>query len=288
MDLESVQELVAEDDLREIETRVGPALLHANGRFVLALVDLAQRQGRLPRPTNYVFFDRHHDALEPICMDKIRKMRKKGFKQAELIKLCREDLRKTNDDWLQAGMHLGLIGNVVLFGHEPSESLEFPLEITDCAGEDHRMDSLWLPCSELEYQGSLSDYVRFQQLQPIWDTLGWGIKPRDRFRFHNRQQLVLDIDLQCFALDYRDYVFPWPERIFEKEFLTPSDYVTVKGITAQQFVRELAETAGLLTIERSPNFCGGVKDSEWILEKVHQYVFGGEMAPKPTKKFVVN
>lgn len=288
MDLDAVKELVFEDGLRELETPVGPALLHTDHRFVLPLIDLAQRQGRLPRPANYVLFDRHHDALEPMCMEKIRKMRKLGFSTAELIELCRTDLRKTDDDWLLTGMHLGLIGNVILFGHEPADSLDFPLQIEDCAGGTHRYDSLYLPCSELEYQGSLSDYARMMELRPVWETLGWEIKPKDRFRFHGRQRIVLDIDLQCFALQYREYVFPWPERIFEKEFLTPSKYSTVRGVTAQQFVQEMAGTAGILTIAKETNFCGGVADADWILEKVLQYAFGRGAPPARAEKVVVN
>lgn len=288
MDLDAVKELVFEDGLREIETPAGPALLHTDHRFVLPLVDMAQRQGRLPRPANYVFFDRNPDSLEPMCMDKIRKMRKRGFTTAQLIDLCRTDLRKTDDDWLLAGMHLGLIDNVVLFGCAPTYSEDFPMEITDCAGGKHRYDSLYLPCSELEYQGSLSDVARMMTLMPVWETLGWEIKPKDRFRFHNRQRLVLDIDLQCFALEYRDYVFPWPERMFEGEFLKPSEYSTVRGITAQQFMRELAGTAGLLAFAKESNFCGGEPDSEWILEKVLRYAFGKGTTPVRPEKVVVN
>ncbi|MBM3768274.1 MAG: hypothetical protein FJW32_23065 [Acidobacteria bacterium] len=288
MDLDAVKELVFEDGLREIETPVGPALLHTDHRFVLPLIDLAQRQGRLPRPAHHVLFDRFHDSTEPLCMDKLRAMRKRGFTTAGLIDLCKNHLRKTDDDWVQAGMHLGLIGNVILFGHEPSDHVDFPLQIEDSAGEIHRMDSLYLPCSELEYQGSLSDSARRLKLETLWETLGWEMKPRDRFRFTGQQRLVLDIDLQCFALEYREYTFPWPERIFEAEFLTPSTYVTVEGVTAQQFVRELASNAGLLTIAREANFCGGEADADWILEKVQQYAFGKGMAPLPKEKVVVN
>jgi len=94
-----------------------PYILHEDHRWVLPIVHFAQQRGTLPKPCTVVMFDRHHDALDPSkkSMDDLRRLRSTPTLQG-VVSLCAEGLSKIDDDWLKAGMELGLFGHAVIFG----------------------------------------------------------------------------------------------------------------------------------------------------------------------------
>jgi uncharacterized protein YoaH (UPF0181 family) len=218
-------------------------------------------------------FDAHHDALEPACLDRIRSLRAGGFSTGDVIELCRQDLRQLDDDWLRAGMHLGLIGDAVVFGVE-NHFNEFPMDFTDKSGCAHRIELLELPGHGLGYQGSLSDLAKSYAYDRAWEILGWEYRNGGGFWFRPEPKLVLDFDLDCFAINWRDYTLPWPEEVFRGEFLEVSTYFSTAGLNGQQFVRGLVEKAGLITIASKPDHCGGERKASEILAMLIHYVLG--------------
>jgi len=264
--------LVQMDELRGMSIGAHQVLIHKDHRWLLPLIHVAQQLGDLPTPANLVMFDHHHDAFEPQCLNEIVALRAQGVTTAALVDLCANHLSTVDNDWLQAGMQLGLIKDAVLFGVDEWDRENFPMVLTDVAGQAHRIEIMWLPGSELSYQGSLSDLAKSYALEQAWDILGWQHHAEIGFRFAEEPKIVLDFDLDCFKLDWTDYTFPFPQEVFEREFLTPSRYHSVNGVTGRDFVLGLAAKAGLVTIATEPNHCGGQEKAQHILECVSKYV----------------
>jgi len=69
-----------------------------------------------------VVFDAHHDTapLDQPCMEEIHLIRESEYTIEKLTLLCRDELSELNDDWIHAGIKLGLIENSIIFGVQHS------------------------------------------------------------------------------------------------------------------------------------------------------------------------
>jgi hypothetical protein len=251
-----------------------PYVLHEDHRWLLPIVHFAQQAGTLPKPCTVIMFDRHHDALDPprSASDELKQLRAKPTLQG-VVSLCEKSLRKTDDDWLKAGMELGFFGDAVIFGVEDDFEKDNFRFYQDHQGKQHRIEMTWRPRSNLAYQGHLSDLCRRSEFEPMWKILGWEIA-KHRFQFlPGLPKILLTIDLDCFAIAWTDYMFEWPIKVFECEFLKPSSYRSTEQWTGRSFLQELAKKAGLVTFERESGCCGGTQDSQGILESLIHYGF---------------
>lgn len=260
-----------------------PCYVHTDHRWVLPIIHHAQEQGHIPRPCTLVMFDAHHDALPPQggCMDLIRQIRASGPTVDSLLQLCEVDdgLRKTDDDWVLAGMELGLIGDAVVFGVKgySDRDVHDLWEFADHAGTIHHLRLVGLPGRELGYQGVLGDLSQREVVQSIWDILGWKMID-GRFQFvEGRPKIALDIDLDCFVVDWNGYLFPWPDEVFEHEFLRESMYWSTQQQSGLAFLQVLIEKAGSLTIAREPHYCGGHEKTDEVFRKLNRHLFGGNI-----------
>jgi hypothetical protein len=274
--VKKLEQLKVLDGLRTGTLGARPCLIHNDHRWLLPIICSAQEAGLIPRPVTVVMFDFHPDDLEPLCMDEIKQLRQDGPTVEALIELCQSRLRSLDDDWVIAGMELGLIDHIVTFGVD--DRFDCKREHRDHLGHVHYLEYPELPRGGLGYQGSLSDLAKDRELSRLWTILGWRHFTGMGFQFDPATpKILLDFDLDCFAVRWRDYLFPWPDEVFEREFLEPSGYWTVEGRTGQDFVHGLISKAGLVTIAREPNHCGGDEKADEILRKLNRYVFDGQL-----------
>ena len=157
--------------------------------------------------------------------------------------------------------------------------MNFPLKVEDAIGEAHWIDLLPRPNSALGYQGGLGDSIRVNRR--AWETLGWEQQGERRWFGHASPPVLFDIDLDYFAIPWADYLFPWPDEIFESEFLTPSKQYTTQDMTTRDFFLGLLDRAALLTVATEPRHCGdgdqeGPKVAS-ILRRLNSYAFNGRM-----------
>ena len=274
----SIPYLRTHDELRQGSVRGKPLVVHKDHRWLLPILFHLQTEGHLPRPCDLVMFDAHHDACTPRCAREIMMLRKEGVTIDGLIDLCREHLNPLDDDWLVAGIELGLIRDAVLFGVEdrsPSQT-DHLREYADHLDEPHRVHILEFPGEELEYQGALSDLARHDRVAPIWDILGWDFRQRQFGFHHERQPFLLDIDLDCFVIRWRGFMLPWPDEVFHKEFGARS-HEGARGWSGEQFFSELAARAGAVTIATEPRHCGGNSKAEVIFGQINRHLFNGDL-----------
>jgi len=257
-----------------------PVVMYEDHRWILPAILAAQKDGVIPAPAVLVGFDQHHDSLPPRSgLGPIPLLRRKGYPQEEFQTMVRDHLSQKDDDWLKAGMELGLISDAVVFGVGDSHGVE--TEFQDHKGKEHKIFlEHSLPGELLGHQGSLADTITSDEIQELWAVLGWQKPdaPGDIFRFSNSvPPRIVDFDLDCFAIYWDDFVFPWPDEVFEKRFNKRSEYRTTVGLSGQDFMSGLMAGAGIITIAREPTCCGGEDKTARIFEKLNDYVFNSQL-----------
>ncbi|HLJ60763.1 MAG TPA: hypothetical protein VKZ50_13645 [bacterium] len=234
----------------------------------------AQRCGHLPEPCTLVMFDQHHDAVPPRtkeALDRIDELLASSPTGQDILDLCVEDLSKLDDDWITAGMSLGLLDDAVIFGVQnhvrEAETFVSP------GGTLHHVHMLGFPGPSLAYQGELSDHARHEELVGLWDTLDWrpgGFGTR-------RDRILLSIDLDAFVMSWDEFTLPWPDEVFEGRFFKQSDYSPTRGWTGRRFFDELVERAGVIAIAREPAYCGGPDKMHRVWGQVNHFLFGDRL-----------
>src|SRR6266851_1736343 len=250
-----------------------PCILHEDHRWLLPIAHVAQEAGILPKPCTVVMYDSHHDAFnpQPGAFPKLRQLRARPSLRG-LVSLCGQFLSNADNDWLKAGMEIGMFGDAAVFGVEDPSNCPNGVYI-DRAGLAHRIecDNEIPGTTALSPQGHLADVCRMSEFRPLWQLVGWE-SSHHTFRFvPNLRKILLSIDLDCFSVMVQNHLCQWPTKVFREELLKPATC----GWTGAAFLRALAMKAGLVTIEREHGCCGGREESEGILRNLIQYGFDG-------------
>jgi hypothetical protein len=202
-------------------------ILEEDHRWTLLHVVAAQEAGKLPRPVRMIGFDRHTDANPPGELNWDGTL--EGMRE-----VCEHQLSRHDDDWIVAGMQLGVLGDVFLFG------------------ADDRMGDL---------PKAVGEYALMGRWEMPAKVSGLGARARELLEW-TESPILLDLDLDCFAYPYRDLVWAWSEEMFAVEF----------GPSLPYF-RQWRERAGLVTVCREAGCCGGEENADRIWHLVGRYLF---------------
>lgn len=224
---------------------------------------------------NLVTFDYHED-----CCD--------AGKQSELLKkigvenlmdatsrqfwsFVEFDLSKVDDDWIAAAQELNLVKDVTIIGNEANHNVDNNEVIVDESGNQHRRFSIPHLSFSLGNRGCLGDsMLKEPYYQAIRDT--FQIK-NGRFDNAPVYPYVLDIDLDCFTGEIREKTMRWPEQLFCDEFFGTNG--------AGRFITALIKRASFITISREPRCCGGMGESNKILQYIDRHWFEGALKTMP-------
>jgi hypothetical protein len=276
-----LEPMVELDRLGALAFRDLSVFAHDEHRFVLPIAYFGQQQGFLPSPCRVILLDRHSDAVAPRgsqARSAIPQLRTTGFTSEDLLNLTRDDLSGLDDDWLLAGMELGIFSDVVVFGVRET-STDFGLTaFNDHVGQRH---SLWidsgLPGECFGFQGDLCDMARTDALQPLWDLLDWKIDREGTGFRADAETVLVTIDLDAFAVDWEDFLFAWPVKVWEGRFLKASSCGRDDAWSGKRFVRDLLSHSGMLALAREPRSCGGEDEMQRIFRDLDRFVFDGEL-----------
>ncbi|MHB9029688.1 MAG: hypothetical protein ACYC9O_13045 [Candidatus Latescibacterota bacterium] len=233
---------------------------------------MAGEKGLLKLPVLLVVFDRHRDSLAPGESRALLNRFRNGGSFPELADLVSLRLSPRDDDWLLSGMEAGLISDTVRFGTEP-DGMEKITRYRDLRGGMHRVFHLERPSTELSYKGALADSDHPAVSEGLWETLGWN--PETRSIRPRRGGMHLDIDLDFFTISWETHTLPFPEEVYEKEFLLPRQSLFFDDYLPASFLNSLLDASGAVTIASEPVFCGGREKARRILEDVNRFLLGG-------------
>ena len=252
-------------------------IIHEDHRWLLPIVNSAQQWNLLPKPCTLVMFDAHKDSVDPTCLEVLSAARANLTSQ-QLVDICKTQLRILDDDWIKAGIELGIFGDAVVFGGwRGDDTHDVDVYEDKTTSKNHSFIKSGLPLHALGYQGELSDWARTAKYQHLWKLLGWQLGA-DGFDFvQGLSPIALSIDLDCFTAQWRGYNFPWPDEIFETEFLQPSTYDLTRGWTGKRFLNALIQRAGLVTFAREGECTAGPAKGRHILRSLNQYVFSDRL-----------
>lgn len=252
-------------------------ILYDDHRCILNVIFEAMKlnvfDGQIP---NIIYFDHHDDAcytdvrLDNYHVDDILKLKSRDF-----WPIVEFDLSALDDDWVTAGMELGLINNVVCIGNEENHNIDGWSDntYTTATGKGHKGYCISHLKRETNNRGILGDSIlKYPYYKDVRDVFGyvWGknnLQPQNPY--------ILDFDLDCFTTDFRDKTFAWPEYFFKDEFWPDNNF------DYRLFIEQLIEKASIITICREPKCCGGIGESNKILSHLDRYLFGGALKTEP-------
>lgn len=252
-------------------------LVFDDHRTSLGIIFEATRLGLFGRQVpNLVTFDFHEDCCEAgkqsDLLKKIGVVNLKNATSRQFWSFVEFDLSKMDDDWIAAAQELNMVNDVTIIGNEANHNVNNNEVIVDESGNLHRRFSIPHLSFSLGNRGCLGDSML---KEPYYQDV------RDSLQFHNGcfdkapiYPYVLDIDLDCFTGEIRNKTIRWPEQIFLDEFL--SNYETGR------FMTTLIERASFITISREPGCCGGMGESNKILQYLDRYWFKGALKTIPT------
>lgn len=230
-------------------------------------------------PMTLIGFDFHHDTCVPTPAALKKMSLLKNTKNIDdFIDFVKNDLGSNDDDWIIAGMELGLIDDAVIFGinqDTPSSRDNY----VDSQNRSHKIiQTSSVPGQMFGYQDALSDISRKKASNDLWDTIGWQLDEKSKkFVLNMNKKFWINIDLDCFIMSWQDYIFPWKEVVFRDRFIKDTSYGAAEGWTGKKFTDEIIKNSKLLTICTEPECCGGRLNSATILKRLNQYMFNKKL-----------
>jgi len=254
--------------------------IHRDHRYCLIPAFYQSFTNKSFKPMTLIGFDWHHDTITPQKQNikEIKKMMKNPS-TFNIVDFVKNKLKKNNDDWIITGMELGLIDNAIIFGVNRGDH-GVPKEHIDHKGETHKMfveeDT---PGEMFSFKGKLSDITYRKRNESLWKSLGWSNEnEKKQFDLMDYTKTYwLNIDLDCFVMDWDNYLFPWEDIVFRDRFIKDNSYGAASGWTGQRFVQSILERSNLLTIATEPKCCGGFEKAEVIQKRILRYMFNSKL-----------
>ncbi|MDD4818902.1 MAG: hypothetical protein PHH27_01850, partial [Candidatus Colwellbacteria bacterium] len=175
----------------------------------------------------------------------------------------------------------GIFSDAIIFGTMSHGWESDSKEIIDVHKNKHKIVTKYgFPGNMLGYQGHLSDLAYKTALEPFWGLLDWEYHADPEYKFNfieSREKVLFDIDLDAFIMQWSDFIFPWPDEVFEKWFHEKSTYDPTYGWSGFSFIEHLISQSGLITVAREPGCCGGEEKAEEILSKLNKHMFKNDL-----------
>ena len=277
MEKENLYEIAYRSNINHKYTSNNEVIIYEDHRTIINVLYFLIEKRKLSESVDIIMFDNHDDFLSP-KEDTIKKITEflKNPDSKSLNQIVEFDLRPLDDDWVKAGMELGLINNVFLFNSDESR-IDFKEKyVTKNFGTKYlyNLGDVW---AALGYHGLLNDPIKKDYFKDLWEDFGWQLKER-KFNFvKNRRKFVFDIDLDCFSTRIMDKTIAIPEEIIIEKLTEYSNPSFHHYYNSQQFMKRLIKDAEMVTICYENGSCGGIRESHKIFNMVDEVLFDNEI-----------
>jgi len=279
--MDNLNELSKRANINLKRTYYSDVVIYEDHRTILNVLYFLKQKGDVNFPINLFMFDAHDDGVH--TNDDQKKIIK-GFIESdptleEFWMFTEFKLRSLDDDWVKAGMELGLINNCFLFNLTKSNIRMECVEKyqTESFGikKTYNMGNVW---DALSIRGCLEDKIKEDEFSELWEDIGWIWNQKSRrFEFVPTHDFILDIDLDCFSTEILDKTMAIPfELLHEKftKFLNPDKH---DFSTAKIFFERLMKDSKLVTLCFENGCCGGFNEAFKIFNNVDEILFDGEL-----------
>lgn len=252
-------------------------ILYDDHRSILNVLFETKKLGLFSTTPNIIFFDKHDDACNPQINAKDL-FEKWGIERIEDVSsrdfwsFVEFDLSGLDDDWLLAGMELGLIKHAVVIGQTENSNMRDLNNLFESSdGEVHELFDIYHLNYSLGSRGCLGDNVikepYYENVRNIFEYNQPPYGRHDKFSKEVTNPIVLDFDLDCFTTECENNVYAWPEAIFREKYYDNEE--------VRHFMHKLINRSTIITICREPTCCGGLGESNKILGYLDRYFFDG-------------
>jgi len=272
-----IRDLSKRSNINTITTENSEVVIYEDHRTILNVLYFLKTNGLATFPIDLFMFDDHDDFEKPSdkALKRIAKFNAAAPTERAYWTFTEFDLNPQDNDWVKAGMELGLINNIFLFHstqatYSPSQTYQ-----TKNFGEKrlYNLGSTW---DALGNQGRLGDFSNGAAYGQLWEDMGW-IKDNGKFELRRENNFIADFDLDCFSAYILDKRYAVPSEILRTKFekVTWSEHHYY--FQAADFVKKLIEKSVLTTVCFENNFCGGIRESHKIFETFDSLFFDGEI-----------
>jgi hypothetical protein len=277
LDLENVmRDLSDRANINYHEYDGKPVIVFEDHRTTLRVLKHAIDIGFVRASTNMIIFDHHDDFCDPYCgLERLKEFGAGPINERTLSDFVEWELCRNDDDWIKVGMHLGLIGDVLLVGAEKDHNIEISCDaggiFRDMHDRPHKVVNVSHIWDGLQYQGWISDLARARELEPIWKIVGWD--PRSK-EFEPEADLVLDIDLDCFSADSWGQTLALRADLFNHLLTSVANEM---HISALNWIRKCMLSAKYVSIATESIYCGGYNEMMNTFHIIDKMLFEGTL-----------
>ncbi|MBU7569073.1 MAG: hypothetical protein KAF41_00325 [Flavobacterium sp.] len=272
-----ISDLSKRSNINTKRTYNSEVVIYEDHRTILNVLYFLKTNGLADFPIDLFMFDDHDDFLNPSesALQRIAEFNDNAPTEREFWSFTEFDLKTLDDDWVKAGMELGLINNVFLF-HSSQASYSFSDSYATQNFGEKRVYNLGGVWDALTFHGCLDDFSNEAEYGQLWEDIGW-VKNNGKFEFVRENNFIVDFDLDCFSTYIINKNYAIPEEILIKNFEEYRRSENHYYGTASMFVKKLIEESALTTVCFENNSCGGIRESHKIFETFDYLFFDREI-----------
>lgn len=278
MGTESIYDISNRANIIHKNTSLNEVVIYEDHRTILNVLFHLKERRKIEESLDIIMFDDHDDFL-PVRNKTLRRLLKFLDKPSKekLNTIVEFDLNSSDDNWVKAGMELGLINNVFLFNSSQSTVYFGEKYETQRFGTKYlyNLGDVW---KVLGFHGLFNDPINAQN-QPLCEAFGWVMKDKNsKYGFaENRRKFIFDIDLDCFSTQILDKTVALPEEILIPRLIEKSSHLNHYYYCCQDFIQDLIQKSEIATLCFENGCCGGIREAYRIFNVVDRVFFGNEL-----------
>lgn len=266
-------------NINKKNTKHSDVYIYEDHRTILNVLFTLKKQKKLDASIDIFMFDDHDDAvhLSKEIVEIAQEYAIELPSYEDFWMFTEFKLRGMDDDWVIAGMELGLINNVFLFNSSKS-SISFLEEYQTREFGIKKIYNLGDVWDALSYKGYLEDIVKQDEYKQLWEDIGWEYsKEEGRFSFKPQNEFIIDFDLDCFTTSILGKLMAIPKDLLISKFREPLHPDYHYFFTSEEFVRCLIRKSEFTTMCFESGCCGGIRESHKIFDTVDYLFFDNEI-----------